>query len=242
MRLARLAALASTVVFGLANSPLKAQAVASVTPSANSEAVPAWQSAAGGHMDFEVASIRPAEPGACFRTNVALNMEDEPIPSGGRFSATAAVGSYIAFAYKFMPGGPQSEAAFAHLPKWAATELFTIEANAPMADPTKDQMRLMMQSLLADRFKLAVHFETHDVPVMALVLVEQGKLGPRLRPHSDGPPCDAKIPPSTAMRRRYLTSGDRSAATFRMSTGQITRSSSARATHPLNCSRITCLY
>ena len=64
-----------------------------------------------------------------------------------------------------------------------------------MANPSKDQMRLMMQSLLAERFKLAVHFETHDVPVMALVLVEPGKLGFRLRPHSQGPPCDAKIPP-----------------------------------------------
>jgi uncharacterized protein (TIGR03435 family) len=30
---------------------------------------------------------------------------------------------------------------------------------------------------------------------MALVLVEPGKLGFRLRPHSLGPPCDAQIPP-----------------------------------------------
>jgi uncharacterized protein (TIGR03435 family) len=48
----------------------------------------------------------------------------------------------------------------------------------------------MMQSLLADRFKLVVHFEQRNVPVLALTLVRPGKLGPRLRPHADGPPCD----------------------------------------------------
>ena len=101
----------------------------------------------------------------------------------------------LALAYKFLPAGAQSEAVFARLPKWATTDLFTVEAKAPMANPSKDQIRMMMQSLLAERFKLAVHFETHDVPVMALVLVEPDKLGYRLRPHSQGPPCDAIIPP-----------------------------------------------
>ena len=195
MRVAGLVALTSMAVLGLTNMPLKAQATTGETQSANSNTTPAWQTAAGGHMTFEVASIRPAGPGEPFRTNVGLNIEDEPIPIGGRFSATAALGSYIALAYKFLPTGPQSEAIFAQLPKWATTDLFTIEAKAPIPNPTKDQVRLMMQSLLAERFKLAVHFETHDVPVMALMLVKPGKLGSRLRPHAQGPPCDAKIPP-----------------------------------------------
>jgi bla regulator protein blaR1 len=194
MRVAGLVALTATLVLGLANMPSKAQATTGGTPSANSSPTPAWQIAAGGPMSFEVASIRPAGLGASFRTNVNLNMEDEPIPFGGRFSATASLGGYIALAYKFLPTGPQSDAVFGHLPKWATTDLFTIEAKAPMANPSKDQIRLMMQSLLAERFKLAVHFETHDVPVMALVLVAPGKLGFRLHPHSQGPPCDAKIP------------------------------------------------
>jgi uncharacterized protein (TIGR03435 family) len=47
-------------------------------------------------------------------------------------------------------------------------------------------MRLMMQSLLAERFKLAVHLETQVVPVLAMVLVKQGKTGPKLRLHSEG--------------------------------------------------------
>jgi uncharacterized protein (TIGR03435 family) len=74
------------------------------------------------------------------------------------------------------------------LPKWVSTEFFEIEARAE-GNPTKDQMRLMMQSLLADRFKLSVHFETQEAPVFALTLVKPGKIGPKLRPHAQGPPC-----------------------------------------------------
>jgi uncharacterized protein (TIGR03435 family) len=78
----------------------------------------------------------------------------------------------------------------AHLPKWVAEDRFNVQAKAVVA-PTKDQMRLMMQALFADRFKLAVHFETQEVPALALILAKPGKLGPKLRPHSKGPSCDA---------------------------------------------------
>jgi uncharacterized protein (TIGR03435 family) len=55
--------------------------------------------------------------------------------------------------------------------------------------PTKDQFRLMVQYLLADRFKLAAHFETREVPVLALTLIKAGRLGPKLIPHADGRAC-----------------------------------------------------
>jgi len=74
------------------------------------------------------------------------------------------------------------------LPEWVTAERFDIQARAD-GNPTKDQMRLMMQSLLADRFKLAVHFETREAPVFALILAKPGQTGPKLRPHSEGPPC-----------------------------------------------------
>jgi bla regulator protein BlaR1 len=167
------------------------------TPPPASQAlqpIPAWQKAAGGKMEFEVASIHPTAPGASSQwKGLDMSIEDEPPPPGGRVSAMGALGMYIQFAYKLSPF--QDRAAFDHLPKWATTELFDIEAKAPTTDPTKDQMRLMMQSLLADRFKLVVHFEIQNVPVMALVRVNPSALGPRLRPHSQGPMCDAKIPP-----------------------------------------------
>jgi bla regulator protein BlaR1 len=195
MRAAEGMALAAALVFGISDLPLKAQGTTGESSSVASETTPAWQAAAGGRISFEVASIRRASPDAQFRTNISLNMEDEPIPPGGRFSATASLGSYLALAYKFLPTGPQSEAVFSRLPKWAATDMFTIEAKAPMANPSKDQVRLMMQSLLAERFKLAAHYEAREFPVIAMVLAEPGKLGSGLRPHAQGPPCDAQIRP-----------------------------------------------
>lgn len=144
-------------------------------------------------MEFEVGSIHPAAPGASGRQKFDMSIEDLAVPPGGRFSATGALGMYIQFAYELSVF--QDQAAFDRMPKWATTKLFDIEAKAPTTAATKDQTRLMMQSLLADLFKLIAYFEARDVPAMALVLVKPGKLGPRLRTHSGGLPCDAKIPP-----------------------------------------------
>jgi bla regulator protein BlaR1 len=168
--------LACTVLLGLTNMPIQAQAAIGGIRSAKSNTTPAWQTTAGGGMDFEVASIRPAEPGTRSHSNIGLTIEDEPILTGGRLSSTAHLADYINFAYKLMHVGAQSDAVYGHLSKWITTDLFTIEAKAPIANPTKDQMRLMMQSLLADRFKLAVHFEIRDVAVMALRVEETGEL------------------------------------------------------------------
>jgi bla regulator protein BlaR1 len=155
-----------------------------------------WQEAAGGKMEFEVASIKPAVPGKRVEQNIALNIDNEPTPPGGRLVVQGTLADLVEFAYKFMPTREQEQTMVSHLPQWVASDNFVIEAKAP-GSPTKDQMRLMMQSLLADRFKLASHFETRDEPVLALVLDKPGKTGPRLRPHSEGLSCDAKwIAPS----------------------------------------------
>jgi uncharacterized protein (TIGR03435 family) len=86
--------------------------------------------------------------------------------------------------------GDQTEFLKPQLPRWvwANTENFDIEAQAK-GNPTKEQMRLMMQSLLVDRFKLATHYQTLQLPVFGVVLSEPGNTGPELRPHSDDPPC-----------------------------------------------------
>jgi hypothetical protein len=64
----------------------------------------------------------------------------------------------------------------ARVPKWVSTDQYVINAEGE-GNRTKDQMRLMMQSLLADRFKLAVHFERIESPVFAVVLDKQRKTG-----------------------------------------------------------------
>jgi uncharacterized protein (TIGR03435 family) len=134
-------------------------------------------------MAFEVASVKPST--GPMPPNMALNTGNAK-PRGGRFSGALTLQAFVSFAYKLNAEELQSSSA--HWPSWVTTEWYTIVASAP-GDPTKDQMRLMMQSLLADRFKLRSHFETKEVPVLALTLVAPGRTGPKLHPHAEGPPC-----------------------------------------------------
>ncbi len=136
-------------------------------------------------MAFEVASVRLAKPGAFTQPTFFLDLGTAK-PPGGHFSDSFPLWGYIGFAYKLDLDRSQ-EMLRAQLPKWAG-ENYVIDAKAD-GNPTKDQMRLMMQSLLADRFKLKVHFEAKEAPVFGLRLAEAGKLGPKLLPHSEGPPC-----------------------------------------------------
>jgi bla regulator protein blaR1 len=156
--------------------------------------VPDWQTAAGGKMAFDVASIRLSKPGTFTPPSFALNAEDGFVPTGGLFSADFPLEVYIEFAYKVWLSPEESKALRATLPKWAVTDHFTIQARA-VGSPTKDQMRLMVQSLLADRFKFAFHFEKQQIAVLGLTLVKPGKMGPKLIAHVDGPPCDAHADP-----------------------------------------------
>jgi uncharacterized protein (TIGR03435 family) len=111
-------------------------------------------------------------------------------PTGGLFTANLPLVTYVAFAYKLSLDHEQGKLLLDSLPKWAATQMFAVHARASSGNPTKDQYRLMMQSLLANRFKLVSHLEQRNVPVFALVLVKPGTLGPNLRLHSNGPPCN----------------------------------------------------
>jgi bla regulator protein BlaR1 len=160
--------------------------------------VPQWQIAAGGKMAFEVASIRPTD--SFTPPSFPMSPDNAYRPNGGLLTATFPLITYIRFAYKLFLAPDQRQALLLALPKWVATDRFAIQARAA-GTPTKDQMRLMMQSLLAERFKLAVHFEKQQVPVFALTLMRPGKLGPQLRPHADGPPCDDSAKPPVASIR-----------------------------------------
>jgi uncharacterized protein (TIGR03435 family) len=77
-------------------------------------------------------------------------------------------------------------------PKWLDSTRFDIEAKMDdsVADHlrtlARDQRRLetqaMFQRLLADRFKLAVHWETRELPVYALIVARKGS---KLQPAKD---------------------------------------------------------
>lgn len=63
-------------------------------------------------------------------------------------------------------------------PSWIGTEGYDIEAK-PEGNTDQKQMWLMLQTLLADRFHLAMHHETRDLPVYDLLAVKSAlKLPP----------------------------------------------------------------
>jgi len=66
-------------------------------------------------------------------------------------------------------------------PAWLETDRFDIIAKAPPSTPP-DTVKLMLQALLADRFKLVVHKDTKPLPGYALTV---GKGKPKIK-EADG--------------------------------------------------------
>src|SRR5262249_20440520 len=147
--------------------------------------LPKWQKAAGNAMAFDVASVRPSEDRDL--GNFPLNAESKYQPTGGLFRASLSLQVYIEFAYRLTH--EQAGDWLSHLPKWVESQNYAIQARTSNTNASKDQMRLMMQSLLAERFKLKVHFDNREVPIYALTLINVEKLGPEIHLHSEGPPC-----------------------------------------------------
>jgi bla regulator protein blaR1 len=156
----------------------------------HAQEAPEWQIEAGGTGAFESASVKLSR-GPSVPPSVGLDAGEANPPSAGYFRADASLWTYIQFAFKIAPDEERSREILARAPTWLTTDRYSVEAKGP-ANATKDQMLLMVQSLLAQRFKLAVHFETNESTVFNLILVKAGELGPRLRPHADGPARDGE--------------------------------------------------
>jgi uncharacterized protein (TIGR03435 family) len=108
---------------------------------------------------FEVASIKPNKGDS---TNISS------AATGDRFTSTNVTPlMLIAKAYRVkterISGGPG----------WVASERYDVEAKGAGAN-RPDQLGLILQSLLADRFGLVVHRAIKEVPVYALVVGRSG--------------------------------------------------------------------
>jgi uncharacterized protein (TIGR03435 family) len=152
--------------------------------------------AESGKLQFDVASVRKDRSERKPKSNVPLGPGAVFPPSGGVLSATNFnLISFLEFAYKLTDY--QADEVRSKLPDWALRDKFTIEARTENHNVTKDQMRLMVQSLLAGRFKLAVHYQERVVAVSALVVAEPGTFGPMLRPHAPNASCPNYSPRAT---------------------------------------------
>jgi uncharacterized protein (TIGR03435 family) len=156
----------------------------------------AWAQIQEKRPEFEVASVRENKSGRPAYSNFPLNSGSQFDTKGGLLIARdTLLLQYLVFAYKpdmFQIGEFRSK-----LPDWAKTARFDVEARA-IGSPTKDDMRLMMQSLLEERFHLRLHRETRFEPAYLVVLDKPGKTGPQLTAHpADDPICAKTVFPHT---------------------------------------------
>jgi uncharacterized protein (TIGR03435 family) len=152
--------------------------------------------ATGPLPSFEVATIKPGQPGA---TGIRAFG-----PKGvGRFLAmNVTVKDLIDFAYTI-----DDDRQVVGLSGWMISNRYDIDARVGDAEvaamsklpPSYNPYRFMQQSLLADRFKLKVHFETRELPIYALVVA---KGGPKLKASEINPahPAETVKPASLETR------------------------------------------
>jgi bla regulator protein blaR1 len=161
--------------------------------------------ATGPLPSFEVETIKPGQPGA---TGIRAFG-----PKGAdRFLAiNVTVKDLIDFAYTI-----DDDRQVVGLSGWMISKRFDIDAkvgDAEVAAMSKlphlrmmDPYRFMQQSMLADRFKLKVHFETKELPIYALLIA---KGGPKLKASEMNP----AHPAETAKPGSLETGVGRAAAT-----------------------------
>lgn len=113
-------------------------------------------------QEFEVASIKPAPPPT--GNGIRVMMQGGPgSDDPGRLDwNNVSVQQMLTYAFNVKDYQLQG-------PDWLNSERFILTAKIPQGS-TRDQVRLMLQKLLAERFKLAVHHESKDHAVYALVV------------------------------------------------------------------------
>ena len=136
---------------------------------------------------FEVATVKLSKPNG---SGSSINFDPGRIRT-----ENVSLQHLITFAYHLSSG---AEDQLLGGPSWVQTTAFDMEAKEEEAvaarlqamsqEQREDVMRLMLQRLLADRFKLKVHTEMKERSVNALVVA---KGGPRLAVAGDAPSVDA---------------------------------------------------
>lgn len=161
--------------------------------------------------EFEVATVRPSSPDATLDSYVpTLNVA----PGATLRLANRQLKEIIMIAYNV--GGRQLAG-----PNWLIdppgqsngdVPRFDIVAKVP-ADASRDQIPLMLQNLLADRFKLKVHREPREIVIYGLTT---GKGGLKIKPAAEG-----SQRPSGCARNMFGENGVTTAVCQNMTTAQL---------------------
>jgi len=139
-------------------------------------------------MRFEVASVK--------RNPVLKGDASRTIDPEGIMFTRVTLSDCIQAAYGLKPHQISG-------PDWLRSERYDISARTA-ENTSKDQMMLMFQTLLNERFKMKVHREQKEVPVYALVVAKSGH---RLHP-SEGEGSRKILPASGGMEFRNASMAD----------------------------------
>jgi uncharacterized protein (TIGR03435 family) len=125
---------------------------------------------------FEVASITPCKPGTPEPALEHTGMAQFTFP-GGRFEAKATTLKFLVeWAYGIQPsqhsGGPS----------WIDSDRYDVVAKAG-GPATEDQMKLMLRTLLSERFQLSFHRGKKE---LLAYVISVGKTAPKLFPPKEG--------------------------------------------------------
>ena len=167
-------------------------AVPTAGPSTPAVAQPAASTQqATSHLQFDVATVKPAAQPDFQR--MAADFQNGKMPRiGPHVDASRAEFIYlslkdlIVYAYKVKPYQVDG-------PSWMGDQRFDIQAKMPDGS-TRDDAPAMLQELLAERFKLAIHRSQEEHKVLALVV---GKAGPKLK---ESPAAPEDIDPNAPLQ------------------------------------------
>jgi len=127
--------------------------------------------------EFDVVSVKPSPPpdghGYSVYCNGGPGSKDPGLYNCVNMSLSNLVTNAYKVAYYQLSG-----------PDWMANTRFEIHARLPEG-ATKEQLPLMLQKMLADRFQLTVHHETRDLQKYDLVVA---KNGPKFQEAAPPPP------------------------------------------------------
>jgi uncharacterized protein (TIGR03435 family) len=139
--------------------------------AAKSSAAPSVQAESKAPA-FEVAAIQPSDP---MTRNNGCFMKGQP---GGQTFIGRCITARLLITYSYkiidsqLVGGPA----------WLDTQLYDFDAKADHS-LTRAELAPMLQTMLADRFKLQFHLETRTMPSLVLTV---DKAGAKMKPN-DGP-------------------------------------------------------
>lgn len=132
-------------------------------------------------LTFAVASVKRNPSGERFMTGTALTPD-------GVNTKNASVAQFLSMAFGDRAGRLEGG------PSWLRSEKFDIEAKAS-GPVTREQIQVMLQNLLADRFRMDSHFEDRPTNVFALVLAKgDRKFSASPGPEKPGCRMDTKTP------------------------------------------------